>query len=180
MMKLRGRARRGGFTLIEVSLALIVFLMMTLMFAAVFPMTIRASRMSNNYANAALIAQHKIDELRGIGYDGLDPTNGGNKISNLPSLGYTDTISTTPTSLPYTLYFTNADHLVAGGTSKGYFPVGTVGQITVKDYSTVDATMSGASGNVEMVTVSITWPGIGAQAGGSYTASMLLVSQHND
>jgi prepilin-type N-terminal cleavage/methylation domain-containing protein len=177
MKRFRKRLGRAGFTLIEVTLAMVVFLMMTMVFAAVFPVAIRASRMSNNYAQAALITQHKIDELRGVGFDGLVPNS--SKFSTLPSLGYIDTPTTTPSSLPYTVYFTNADNLVADSAGPGYFPNGAVGQITVKDYSTVDSTMSGATGNVDMVTISITWPG-GAGAGGSYTASALIVSQHSE
>jgi type II secretory pathway pseudopilin PulG len=178
MKRQRKRSRHTGFTLIEVTLAMVVFLMMTIVFAAVFPVAFRASRMSNNYAEAALITQHKIDELRGVGFDGINPSN--SKFKTLPSLGYIDTPTITPTTLPYTVYFTNVDNLVADSSGgAGYFPNGTVGQITVKDYSTVDSTMSGATGNVDMVTISITWPG-GAGAGGSYTASALIVSQHSE
>ncbi len=188
----RRRPQAQGFTLIEVSLALIVFMMMTMIFAAVFPVVLRAGQMDGNSAQAAVIAQHKIDQLRGAGFDGINPA--GQKFQNLPALGFVDTPATMPTGLPYTLSFTNADHLVPNGTTNGYFPAGTVGQITVTDYSTIDSTMasvSGSAGKVLQVTVTITWPvptqapvagqpSINGHGTGTYSTSALIVTGHQN
>ncbi len=64
--------QRHGFTIAEVMLSLTVFTMMTLMFAAVFPMAVRGSMYSSNYAQATMLAQHKMDQLRSAGYDKLN------------------------------------------------------------------------------------------------------------
>ena len=52
-----------------------VFMMMTLVFAAVFPVALRGAQFSNNYAQAALLAQHKIDQLRAAGFSKMDYTD---------------------------------------------------------------------------------------------------------
>ncbi len=57
------RRRRRGFTLAEVVLAMTVFTMMILMFAAVFPMAVRGAQYSSNYAQGAMLAQHKMDSF---------------------------------------------------------------------------------------------------------------------
>ena len=64
--------RQRGFTIMEVVLAMTVFLMMVLMFAAAFPLTVRAAQFSSNYAQATQLAQHKIDQLRAAGYGSLN------------------------------------------------------------------------------------------------------------
>ena len=55
---------RRGFTMAEVMMALAVFTMMTLMFAAVFPMAVRGAQYSSNYAQGSMLAQHKMDQIR--------------------------------------------------------------------------------------------------------------------
>jgi type II secretory pathway pseudopilin PulG len=182
----RRRGRTHAFTIIEVALALIVFLMMTLMFAAVFPTAMRAGEISNRYAQASLLAQHKLNQLRQAGYSKLDYTH-------LSGLGFVDTMASPPTSYPCILSFTQVEDLVPNSNGKGYFPSGTVGTITISNYESTTAPTSTtlpvntpplagsntniSASNMMLVTVSIIWPGQGG-AGGSYTTSTMIVSSH--
>ena len=71
-------------------MALVVFTMMTLMFAAVFPMAVRGAQYSSNYAQAAMLAQHKMDQLRSAGFDKLFTDGNGTALIKLQSLGIVD------------------------------------------------------------------------------------------
>jgi prepilin-type N-terminal cleavage/methylation domain-containing protein len=143
-MKNRGHfnARRRGFTLIEVTLAMMIFLAMVLMFAAVFPLAVRGSIFSNQYAQAVALCQHKMDQLRQEGF-----TNLGNSGSILYNDGVIDQ-SAAPTAFPYQYTFTNCDNLASFFPSGGTPPVGSV-------YIQQDSHV--ASGYVYDVTVTITW-----------------------
>jgi len=155
----RSRAR-CAFTLLEVVLAMTIFMMMTLVFAAVFPITVQAAHYSNNYTQAALLAQHKIDQLRSAGINNLNYTN-------LNGLGIVDT-NASATGPTYT--FTSVDNLTS------FFPAGTTGTIKISDYSTLsNVTNPPPTGNVYIATVTLTWPGLGSTTG-SYTTSGMIVS----
>jgi prepilin-type N-terminal cleavage/methylation domain-containing protein len=69
------RRVRPGFSLVEVLVAMTLFSIATLVFAALFPAAARTSRMNNNYAQAVSLAQHKIDQLRAVGYGRLNYTD---------------------------------------------------------------------------------------------------------
>lgn len=167
----RRTRRRAGFTLIEVALALIVFLMMTLMFAAVFPIAVRAAQFSNNYSQAAQIAQRKIDQLRGAGYDKLN-------YADLRTLGIVDAQANPPTAYPLVLPFTSVETLVRTGAGNGFFAAGSTGTITIDDYHNDSAdgasATNTAAGNMMFVTVNISWQD-GGLSPGSYTTSALLI-----
>ncbi len=155
------KRRQSGFTLVEVALALIVFAMMTILFAAVFPMAVRGAQYSNNYAQAAMVADHKMDQLRDGGY-GLLFNPSGN--TGLISQNIIDSVNANGS-----YDFTTADNLADGGTSQGYFPAGSTGTITVSDYTT-----SGVpSGTMAYVTITIAWNGGGVSAG-SYSLSSMI------
>lgn len=164
--------RTAGFTLVEVSMALVVFLMMTLVFAAIFPIAVRGSKMSDNYAQAAQIAQHKLDQMRAAGFAKLN-------YAGLTSSGIIDTMSSPPATLPATYRFENIDSLVSDGTNGGYFPPGSSGTITVQDYATYAAAKGVVGGlppvgAVDYVTVTITWVGGGVPSG-TYSASAMII-----
>lgn len=67
----RRRKRRSAFTLFEVLLAVTVLLIMAVMFAAVVPVATRGTHMSRSYSQAVLIAQRKIDQMQGAGFNQL-------------------------------------------------------------------------------------------------------------
>ena len=164
----RRRRGRTGFTLAEVALSLVVFGMMTMMFAAVFPMAVRGAQHGNTYSQAAAIAQRKIDQLRSAGYSRLDSTD-------LTALGVVNGQNANGT-----YDFTTQDNLTGTG---GFFTApaaGGVGTVAVSDYAsdvtTQDPNAAGSlpgTGNAAMVTVTLSWGGVDK---GSYSASALIVS----
>lgn len=86
----RSRQRRG-YTLIEVAVAVFLMAMAVLTFSALYPTAAKSSRMSGNYAQATSAVQHKIDQLRAVGYGRLTYTE-------LRSAGVIDA---SPTSVPF-------------------------------------------------------------------------------
>ena len=151
--------RQRGFTIMEVVLAMTVFLMMVLMFAAAFPLTVRAAQFSSNYAQATQIAQHKMDQLRAVGYGSL---NG----AALAGTGIIDsaTAVANPTGSPSgsTSYsFTASDNLTA------YFAAGSGGTVTISP-----DTNSGSSPVLD-VTVLVSWTG-GSVSSGNYSVTAVI------
>ena len=166
------RQRKAGFTLMEVTLALIVFAMMTVLFAAVFPMTMRGAQYGGNYTQAAMIAQHKMDQIRSAGFGSLDQGH----LSNLSIID-----SPQPAGFPVvagggtTYSFTSAENLVSSGTTQGYFAPGSQGTITVVDYAALHPSSGVPAGSLALVNVSVSWTG-GATHDGSYQTSALLAN----
>ena len=167
MPKPQQRAKRG-FTFLEVTLAMVVFLMMTLIFAAVFPIAARSAQQSANYSQAALIAQHKIDQLRASHYSGIHSS--GDISGNLVSLGIIDQTYGHNVAGPYS--FATVDSLTTTGTVHGFFPVGTTATITIADASTTNTGAGIPAGKLDYVTVTIVWPSIGKTTG-TYTLSAI-------
>lgn len=170
----RGRGA-SGFTIMEVGLALIVFAMMTLMFGAVFPMAIRGAQHGNNYSQAALLAQRKIDQLRSAGYNNLNAT-----ALQSASLHLID--SPQPSGYPInsggatTYSFAAVDNLIGAGGFYAPPNTGSVGTVTIGDYHDDIAdpnTSLPPSGNAAQVTVTITW---GGRDPGAYSASALIIN----
>lgn len=147
----------------EVTLALVIFTMMTLMFGAVLPVAVRGAKHSGNYNQAAALAQRKIDQLRVAGYSRLFDSSGGTAASKLLAQNVVDAQNSDGV-----FDFTTVDHLTGAG---GYFPPGSTGTITVDDYANQ---MAGVQpGNIAVVKVTVTWTG---NVPGSYSASALIVS----
>ena len=155
--------RRRGFTVLEVTLALIIFTMMTLLFGAVLPMAARSTKHSGSYSLATALAQRKIDQLRVAGYSRLFDGSDGTALSKLLAQ---KVVSSQTAAGVYD--FTPLDHLVGDG---GIFPPGSTGTLTVADgYNGVPA------GNVAVVTVKISWTGT---APGSYSVSALIIGMQH-
>lgn len=98
-----------GFTFFESLIAVLLIGLTVAAFATVFQTTAKAEAMAGTYQRAVSLAQHKIDQLRAIGYGRLDA-------SNLDAAGIIDH---PVVSNPYS--FTNVDNLsqlhpLAGGT----------------------------------------------------------------
>ncbi len=155
--------RQQGFTVMEVVLSLVIFTMMTLLFGAVLPIAVRGAAHSGNYAQAAALAQRKIDQLRVAGYSRLSDGTDGTALSKLSVQNVVDAQNSANV-----FDFTVADHLTG---ANGYFPPGSTGTIVVDDYA--NQTPGVAANNVAVVTVTITWTGT---VPGSYSASALIVS----
>jgi hypothetical protein len=105
----------------EVVLALFIFLMMTMMFAAVIPTAARSARYANSYGVAAAICQRKLDQLAEAGFGKITPTD-------LHALGIVD--KTAPTTDGTATVYTFTDNTSANNPNNpdnldGYFPGGT-------------------------------------------------------
>lgn len=64
-----------GFTLIEVVVALLAFAAIVVIFDASIILSEKASYMNGQYAQAISLCQHKIDEVRAVGFGRLDYTD---------------------------------------------------------------------------------------------------------
>ncbi len=160
-----------GFTLAEIAVALCVFTLLTLACASAFPAALRASHTGSSYAQAALTAQHKIDQCRQQGYTNIYA--GGAIVASLGSLGIVDAGSgqQNPTGYPagsvsYT--FTGADNLAASS-----LPPGATGTLVIGPPT--NGTRWTPSGQIAQVTVVLAWPS-GQQGAGRFTTHTLLVN----
>jgi type II secretory pathway pseudopilin PulG len=160
----------------EVVLSMTIFLMMVIVFAASFPLVSSQAQASDNSAQAAMMVQHKMDQLRAAGFSNL--TNSGNLTATTP--GYADPGSASASNVPYTVKFTSVDSLAAtNGPGSGYFPAGTIGTIKVQDMHSVNSALGVPAGSIYEVTVTITWPagGAGGTHGGSSSSTTLISKQ---
>ena len=149
-MKRKLIRRKPGYTLIEVMVSLFVVSMGAIMYTSMLPMAAKGSRMVGNYQQASSLVQHKIDQLRAVGYGRLDYTD---------LLASLDIIDASPGSSPYS--FTTIDGL------SSIYP-GATGTIAISDYSS----------NIKQVTVTLTWSGSPVkQDTGSISAVALIANQ---
>jgi len=118
----------------------------SMIYVALVPMALKGERMMASHQQATSLLQHKIDQLRGVGYGRLTYTE-------LKDAGIIDS---SPTSSPYR--FTNVDRLT------DYYKSAT-GTITVTDF---DA-------NNKRVVLTLTWTGMHArQANGTLSVTALI------
>lgn len=142
------RARRG-YSLIEVMVATFLLTMGVLVFTALAPVSAKASKMNGNYAQALSIAQHKVDQLRAVGYGRL----------NHADLLAAEVVDASPSAVPYR--FDTAEGLA------NYYPSFT-SSITFTDVST----------DLRRATVSVTWAGQGDKpTAGNATMDVLIARE---
>jgi prepilin-type N-terminal cleavage/methylation domain-containing protein len=146
----RARRRpRRGFSLVEIVVAVFLMAMAVLMFGAFYPTASRTSRMSGNHSQAISEVQHKVDQLRAIGYGRLTYTE-------LKNAGVIDA---SPSTLPYR--FDGVDELSKLLPS----PVGTIN-------------VQSAGTDLMRVTIRLTWSGQPAKAmEGSHEVTILVANQ---
>ena len=156
------RHRRGavGMNLVEVLLAMLVFLMIALMFGAAIPAATRGTRYSGNFQQAISVVQHKLDQLREADYSRLNPT----EMDARNIIDSTGTCSTSGSTT--TCYYTTQDGIVSA------FGAGAVGTIVVSPFT---PSLIVASGEYTLlsVTVTLTWKDSNG-ASHSYSASTLV------
>lgn len=92
------RSRRG-FTLVEVMLSLGLLVVLTIIFAASVPLAHRTAKLNGQYSQAISLCQHKIDQLRAVGYGRI----------NYTELSDAAIIDDTPSSQPFS--FTEVDEV---------------------------------------------------------------------
>lgn len=165
----RLKPRRAGFSLIETMIAVFVFGMMITLFAALVPIASQGGRSGNSYAQASLLAQHKIDQVRQGGFNKL---TGGQMVS----MGVIDAnadgtpmTATVPTGLPagtVSYSFTGVDTLVDNGANKGYFPSGSLGVLSLSPALVGQGGRAPSAAQAVQVTITLSWPsGVRAAAG---------------
>lgn len=145
MRRILNRAHRA-FTLIEVMIAMMVIASGAVILYAVAPMAAKTGKMVGNYQQAASIVQHKIDQLRGVGYGRL-------VYDEMLDAGIIDAA---PNASPYS--FATVDALTS------VYKTAT-GTLEVADYNA----------NVKRITVTLTWSGAGnGQGNGSMSVQALI------
>jgi type II secretory pathway pseudopilin PulG len=134
-----------AFTLIETMIAVMVFGMMILLFASSILTTRMSARMNGQYAQAVSLCQHKIDQLRAVGYGRTTYTE----------LNDAEIIDDTPANAPYS--FTQVDDVASVLTSP-----------------TTSVVFEDAGANTVRVTVTITWKQVSFKSKTS-TASLIAL-----
>ena len=122
----------SGFSLIEVMIALFVFALLAIIFSSTLIVAKSASTMNGQYAQAISIAQHKIDQLRAMGYGRLVYIE----------LQEANRVDTTHTSSPYV--FNGVD------TVANYLPNPST-SLRIENSDEYDST------RVKLVTVTVSW-----------------------
>lgn len=65
-------SNRSGFTLVETIISLMVFSLLILTFAGTMSVSLRAGKLNGQYAQATSLCQHKIDQMRAVGFGRLN------------------------------------------------------------------------------------------------------------
>lgn len=123
----RRRSARG-FTLVELMVAMMAMAAMVVIFAASMVLAEKTAHVNGQYAQAISLCQHKIDQLRAVGYGRL----------NYTELDDAGIIDGTPTSSPFR--FTTVDDVAV------YLPE-----------ATSSLAIQSAGTNVMRATVTLTW-----------------------
>jgi Tfp pilus assembly protein PilV len=154
------RRRLAGTSIMEVILALFIFLMMSLMFAAVVPTAAQTSRRSNSYNYAVAIAQRKVDQIQEAGWSKLNETE-------LRALGIIDASAGVAdgTATVYTFTQNNtATNANNPDNLSSYFPGGTAaatratGTIRIEPWAPSNVTLGAVTQDtLKRVTVTISW-----------------------
>lgn len=167
--------RRQGFTLVEITIAFLIFTLMTLACAAVFPVALQAGHAGSSYAQAALIAQHKVDQCRQQGYSSIYAGSGA-VVAKLSSLGIVDAGSGHTGQAGYPVGSVSYAFTVTDDFATSNLPPGTTGTLIVGPPNTGAAPAWTPVGPIVQVTVVIAWPA-GTQAAGGFTTHTLVVNQ---
>jgi type II secretory pathway pseudopilin PulG len=142
------RRRSSGFTLLEAVIAIFVLGATATVFFAMVPTATKTGKMVGNHQQAASLVQHKIDQLRGIGYGRLT-------YSEMRDAGVIDPA---PGASPYS--FKTVD-----GLDDIYITPDAT--ITIEDYST----------EIKLVTVTLKWTGSHAQQGNGALSAKALIGK---
>ena len=75
MAKFKDRDNNGGFTLMEVLVAMLILTVGLLGMAALITGIISSNKLSNRISTATVLAQDKMEEVRRVGYSGMPASN---------------------------------------------------------------------------------------------------------
>ena len=145
-MRTTRRSKKQGFTLVEAAIAMMIVAAAAGVFFALMPMSFKTGKMVGSYQQASSLLQHKVDQMRGVGYGRLT-------YDELRDAGIIDS---SPSSQPYS--FKSVDGL------NSIYSVPTA-TIRITDYST----------SIKRVTVTLVWTGSSMQQGrGDMTVTALI------
>lgn len=119
-----------------------------MMFSALIPPAVKSERMMSSHQQATSLIQHKIDQLRGVGWGRL----------TYNELRDAEIIDASPTASPFRWDAT--DNLTT------YYRAAT-GTITVENFDT----------SVKRVTVTLTWTGASARQGNGTLSVVTLIAK---
>ncbi len=138
--------KRLGFTLVEAAVSMMMVAAAAGVFFALLPMSFKTGKMVGSYQQASSLLQHKVDQMRGVGYGRLT-------YAELKDAGIIDA---SPSVQPYS--FKTVD-----GLNSIY--VGSTATVTISDYNAT----------VRRVTVNLVWSGSAIQQGrGDMTVTALI------
>jgi Tfp pilus assembly protein PilV len=109
------RSSRRGVSLIDVVFSTMLMALAVLLFTALYPTSARSARMTADYAQASVVLQHKVDQMRAMGYGRL----------NYAQMLNAGVIDASPTTQPFR--FEVADQL----STSFWSPIGTISFSTV-------------------------------------------------
>lgn len=145
-MRRSPRNKKSGFSLVEAAIAMMVVAAAAGVFFALMPMSFKTGKMVGSYQQASSLLQHKVDQMRGVGYGRLT-------YAELKDAGIIDA---SPSTAPYSF------KTVDGLTSLYSVPTAT---IQISDYSA----------SIKRVTVTLIWSGSSMQQGrGDMTVTALI------
>lgn len=133
------RRPRRGSSLVEVVIALFVFGLLAVLFAGSLMVSNAATGINGQYAQALSLCQHKLDQLRAVGYGRL----------NFIELNDAGIIDATPTTSPYCFSVQDGvDDILQLKDNKGHFSSPT---------TSVSITDLPSDSRVKVVTVTVKW-----------------------
>ena len=180
----RGLRTGAGFTLIEVMFALMVFMAMVVMVAAVIPITARAVRYSTDYNQAQILVMKKIAQIQEAGYTNMTGPllgqNGLDIVDGTPSTPATNAQGDQTASFEFTTTDNVWRFFPGGATSSGTQDTTSTqrprGYIFIAPFTTsaISGTSPTAYGTIR-VTVVVQWWGWGSRSRmQSYSATTLV------
>jgi len=131
---------KRGSTLVEVLMALVVFAVLTTMFGSSVIVAKSSSQINGQYSQAVSLCQHKVDQLRAVGFGRL----------NYTELNDAGIIDDAPTSSPFSF-------LVVDGVSE--YLASPTATVTIASHAT--------ESRVKVATVTVSWRAGPRRAGNS-------------
>ena len=120
MAKFKDRDNNGGFTLIEVLVAMVILSVGLLGTAALIIGIINSNKLSNRISTATVLAQDKMEKIRGVGYDDAEDEDGTEDYNIIPNYPLykriTGVVADDPAAgmkkITVTVYWESDDHSV--------------------------------------------------------------------
>lgn len=173
------RKRTKGFTLLETAIAITILGASAAVFSAYIPTAMQTGSMVGNYQQASMLAQHKIDEVRSLGYGRLTPKElalagvieeSGEALSpeNLKSEDESDEEKSKDSG--------KEKSLGDDGSPKYTLPKGKLKSRTIKIKS-ASLTVSDYSPDIRRVIVRLAWDGTSSSPGDGQLAAIALIAK---